>query len=430
MMAAAEASQAAPDEAEFTRRILRLLALAALLFAIRYLTQIEERMPVFASFGVARTDRGYFLLLIAGLGAVFLRGQRLRFWLAAVSTVAIVHFLRRWGVYYLAYCVAIVGIGRLPIKLRFQLLLALVAWSVLPVWKWQFGEQFPVNNRTMFVGILWAQAAYASVYLLVERARARKERPSVIDDLTYLTLLPRLVEPFFQPLSPKYMFSVESPTAQWRQLGRAMGLGLFGLALGVAVHHLQTLKPEVAFFEPLAIAHAILLFYCAFAGQCFVSMALIRFLGFDVASGMKQPFLSRSFREFFRRWNHYIRDAVVTLFLFPLQGWLRKRFSPRVARALAAYGAIIIGSLILNDILVPTVTAYEMSNGIEERASIRRLLIHVIYWSAIILPKAGLEVTAEHRKAGWQRRAFETARFLVGFGLVWYLSKVLGEKLM
>ena len=45
-------------------------------------------------------------------------------------------------------------------------------------------------------------------------------------------------------------------------------------------------------------------------------------LGYDLGSGMDKPLLSRSFAEFFRRWNYYIYESVRSLFLFPLVGLL------------------------------------------------------------------------------------------------------------
>jgi hypothetical protein len=83
--------------------------------------------------------------------------------------------------------------------------------------------------------------------------------------------------------------------------------------------------------------------YLFTAGNVFVLTGQLGLLGFGVPSGFRRPFLSRSFVEFWQRWNHYYRDAALVLFFYPAQGFLRRRLPPRatlVAAVLAAFAGL------------------------------------------------------------------------------------------
>jgi hypothetical protein len=262
---------------------------------------------------------------------------------------------------------------------------------------------------------VWVGLVYSALYLLVEHRRAAPSRFSFWDDLLYLTALPRLVMPFFQPISPA---SVKSTAGDMdlRRFRRAVGLGLYGAGLLVFVG----LSRGMRRFDDvnLQAAREFPVYYAAAAGHIFVAVAAFRSLGMDLPSGFRWPFLSRSFAEFFRRWNHYVRDAVLSLFYFPLIGTLRRWLPRRAAEVLAPYLAIFLGSFVLNDALAPVVTSADPLGALRRVASPLHLGALFVYWSAIVLPR-----TLWHRgrtlpQSGW-RRWLATAIFLLLYSLLW-----------
>jgi hypothetical protein len=200
-------------------------------------------------------------------------------------------------------------------------------------------------------------------------------------------------------------------------LGKGLTLGLYGTALVAVIHFIRRYTaPGV----PLA-QHMCLDFvgeYCLAANQIFVSMALFRLLGFDLPSGFHLPFAATSFRDFFRRWNHYIRDAVLVLFYFPFLGFLRTRMSARMATVVAAYLAIIVGSFFLNNTVVVLTTGADLNHALLRVFHPFNLTILIIFWSAIILPRMTLAARRDPPSHGWQHVAV-ILRFLCMYAALW-----------
>src|SRR5262249_30598351 len=122
----------------------------------------------------------------------------------------------------------------------------------------------------------------------------------------------------------------------------------------------------------------------------FLAVAVYRLLGFELPSGFRRPFLSQSFGEFFRAFNHYVRDAVLALFYFPMLGHLRHHARPRLATIGAAYTSIVIGSFLLHDLLVPLAISVDLAGTSALYLDPVRIGGLLALWTLIIVPNAGI----------------------------------------
>jgi len=322
---------------------------------------------------------------------------------SVISACAYPLLLGRWSVAVPLYAVVLCALARARVRLRFQIALALLAWSVLPVCRWVLPRGSFVASFGIFPA--WAGLAYSSVYLLVERSRLAR-KPTLAEEIFYLLALPRVLHPFFQPISPAYLRRQERPDLPFRVVLGGVGLGLSAMALRALRAWLFHLRPSLP--APLAIVTGVASTYCIFAQTIFTSVSLFRLMGFDIASGFRRPFLACSFAGFFGRWNGYVREAVMSLFYMPLYMRLRRRLSPKVAAAAAAYVAILLGSFLLNQLLVPVSTSSSVLGALRAKTAPLLLLEMVVYWSAIVLPGTLFATKSPAGGARW----FQTLRFL------------------
>jgi hypothetical protein len=207
---------------------------------------------------------------------------------------------------------------------------------------------------------------------------------------------------------------------------RALALGLYAVGLCVGIARLRLLlTPDTAL--PLRLGVDFASWYCVFAIQIFLSVTLFRLMGFDLPSGFKFPFLSRSFADFFRRWNHYVRDAVLTLFYLPMMQRLRKCANDRTAHLIAGYTAILIGSFVLNDLLVPVATSAEpLSAARKELSETAKHIWFVVYWTGVVWPTAALQKPEARLGTRDRRRAvFEVVRFFIVSMAIWVAVQIL-----
>ena len=217
-------------------------------------------------------------------------------------------------------------------------------------------------------------------------------------DVFYLAALPRIVVPYFQPISPSLIAARERPRMPWRVAWRGAGLGAWGAVSAVAawrlVRTVQTIHhPTVRAIVHQRLVLALVRFIAGYAHltyTIFLAVAVYRLLGFELPSGFRRPFLSRSFGEFFRSFNHYVRDAVLSLFYFPMLGHLRHHARPRIATIGAAYTSIVIGSFLLHDLLVPFAISVDPVGTFAFYLDPVRIASMVALWTLIIVPSAGI----------------------------------------
>jgi len=87
--------------------------------------------------------------------------------------------------------------------------------------------------------------------------------------------------------------------------------------------------------------HLLLLkFFLKVAGDIHLAVGMLRVLGFDIASGTERPYLARNVLEFWRRWNTYYRDYLLTLGYYPVAAALKRR--PILAAAAGGAAAFVL----------------------------------------------------------------------------------------
>jgi hypothetical protein len=237
----------------------------------------------------------------------------------------------------------------------------------------------------------------------------------VVADAFYLLALPRLVVPFFQPISPRQLAYCERPGMPAGKIWRAAGLAAYAAGVAVLAWTLGDLARQIS-YRPVVLVVQFCQFYARVTCTILTAVAMFRLLGFYLPSGFRTPFLSSSFAEFFRRYNYYVRDAVLSLFYYPLLGRLRHSLSPRVATIVSSYVAIVVGAFLLHDVLVPMATTIEPSSTLRYYLDPVRIAGFLALWTLIIVPTAGLAP-----RPAPPRSRTRTIIGIVAFNLVYFV---------
>lgn len=374
-----------------------LCAAAALAALLAVLALLEERRLIPSLLGGAHRAIYATAVAAAAVAACAPLTWR-RPVLIAASAVAAPFALGWWTLALAAYVAAVIAIARAPLGVASKLALALAAWLTLPVLRLCVLDA-DGQAATIVLAMVWVGELYSAFYVIVEREReAPERRPGLVSDVFYLAALPRLAVPYFQPISPGLIAARERPRMPWRVVGRGAALGAWGLVSAVGawqlVRAVQAIDhPTIRAIVHHRLVHELLRFIAGYAHltyTIFLAIAVYRLLGFELPSGFRRPFLSRSFGEFFRSFNHYVRDAVLSLFYFPMLGHLRHRARARIATIAAAYASIVIGSFLLHDVLVPAAISVDPATTFATFLDPVRVASLVALWTLIIVPNAGL----------------------------------------
>jgi hypothetical protein len=379
-------------------RVRRGLAAAAVLAAVlAVLAALEEQQLIPSALGAAHRPI-YAIAVVAAVVAACAPLPWRRWVLIAATAVAAPFALGWWSLALAAYLAAVIAIARAPLSVASKLAVALAAWLTVPLLRMCVLDA-DAQADTIVLAMVWAGQLYSAFYLIVEREREPPERrPSVVLDAFYLAALPRIVVPYFQPISPSLIAARERPRMPWRVVARGAGLGAWGLVSAVAAWRLVgTIRaiddPTVHAIVHQRLVLELLRFIAGYAHltyTIFLAVAVYRLLGFELPSGFRRPFLSQSFGEFFRSFNHYVRDAVLSLLYFPMLGHLRHHARPRIASIGAAYTSIVIGSFLLHDLLVPLAVSVAPVTTLAFYLDPVRVASLLALWTLIIVPNAGI----------------------------------------
>jgi hypothetical protein len=372
-----------------------------------------------ALFDWVTPDLVVYAIVVAGAVVAALAPRRRRGVLLVAGAAALPAAVGAWAVALAGFVAVALAIARarLPVALRFAVVVA--AWLVLPVLRVHYldGEG---QADTILLAEMWIGLLCSALYLVIERARALPGEASTLrDDAFYLLAPPRTALPFFQPISPREMIAAEKPGYPRKLIVRGAALAGYGLVLAVIAAQLDLLRPHVP--PSLHVPIEFVVHYANAAKSIVIAIAAFRLLGYDLPPGFRLPFLSRSFAEFFRRFNHYVRDAVVSLFYFPALGHLRHRLPRRVASIVSSYLAIFVGALALQDLLIPCGISVHPLHTAHELLRPKRILAMVVMWTLIVLPNAGIIPRRKPQQPRW-RVALQIA--LVGgvYAGLWYVE--------
>lgn len=403
MTSVAEPRASVPDVSGAPRvwwlpRVRRGLAAAAVLAALlAVLAALEEQQLIPSALGAAHRPI-YAIAVVAAVVAACAPLAWRRWVLIVATAVAAPFALGWWSLALAAYLAAVIAIARAPLSVASKLVVAAAAWLTVPLLRMCVLDA-DAQADTIVLAMVWAGQLYSAFYLIVEREREPPERrPSVVLDAFYLAALPRIVVPYFQPISPSLIAARERPRMPWRVVARGAGLGAWGLVSAVAAWRLvgtiRTIEdPTVHAIVHQRLVLELLRFIAGYAHltyTIFLAVAVYRLLGFELPSGFRRPFLSQSFGEFFRSFNHYVRDAVLSLLYFPMLGHLRHHARPRIASIGAAYTSIVIGSFLLHDLLVPLAVSVAPVTTLAFYLDPVRVASLLALWTLIIVPNAGI----------------------------------------
>jgi hypothetical protein len=404
-------------------QVRRGLCAAALLAALlAALAALEERQLIPSTLGAAHRAIYAVVVVAAVVAACAPPAWRQRV-LVAATAVAAPFALGWWSLALAAYVAAVIAIARAPLRVMAKLALALAAWLTVPVLRLCVLDA-DAQADTIVLAMVWAGQLYSAFYVIVERERETPERrPGVMFDVFYLAALPRIVVPYFQPISPGLIAARERPRMPWRVVARGAGLGAWGAVSAVAAWQLVSTVGTVQHPTVHAIVHQRLVFdllrfiadYAYVTYTIFLAVAVYRLLGFELPSGFRRPFLSQSFGEFFRSFNHYVRDAVLSLFYFPMLGHLRHHARPRLATIGAAYASIVIGSFVLHDLLVPFAISVDPVGTFASKLDPVRVGSMLALWTLIIIPSAGI---APRRRP--PRSRLRVVLFVIAFNVLYF----------
>lgn len=363
----------------------------------------------------------YGLAAIGAFGCGFAPARSRRTLLLVAALIAAPIALGAWSVVWLGYAAGIIALVRAPVSVLAKLVVALVAWAAVPVARvvWLDGA---AQAETIMLSIIWTGQLYAALYLVIEREREQPaRRPTVLADAFYLLALPRLVVPFFQPISPRQLASCEHPDLPADRIWRAAGLAAYAAGIAVLAWTLGGVARHIA-CRPVVLAIQFCHFYARVTYTILTAVAMFRLLGFYLPSGFRTPFLSSSFAEFFRRYNYYVRDAVLSLFYYPLLGRLRHSLSPRAATIVSSYAAIVVGSFLLHDLLVPMATTIEPSSTVGYYVDPVRLAGIVALWTLTVVPTAGIAPRRVPPRSR-TRTILGVIAFNLVYFVVWYAQR-------
>ena len=360
----------------------------------------------------------YAAIAIAAVVAALAPARARRGILLVAGAVATAFALGTWAIILVAYVAVAIVLARLRAAVPARCALAVAAWATVPVMRVRFLDGV-AQAETILLAELWVGMLYATLFLIVERARALPgEASTVVDDAFYLLAPPRLVMPFFQPISPRRLLRAQRDHHPRRLLARGAGLAGYAIVVAIAAHRLELVEAHVT--HEVALAIAFVVHYARAANAILLATAAFRLLGFDVPSGFDLPFLSRSFADFFRRYNHYVRDAVVSLFYLPILGHLRTRLPHRPAAMIAGFAGILVGAFALQDLLIPCAISIAPAATLAELVRPDRLAAMIVFWVLIVVPNAGL--VARRRE---ESRARTVARIVVVdaiYAALWYVG--------
>lgn len=342
--------------------------------------------------------------------------------LLAAAVLAAPLVLGGWSIAWLAGNAAVIALARAKVHIAVRMIAAASLWTALPVARvvWLDGQ---AQADTILLAIVWAGQLYSALYLIVEREREpAASRSTVASDAGYLLALPRLIVPFFQPISPRQLARSERAGLPRGVVQRAAGLAAYTAGLTVAIWALGEAARHTA-SGPLGHGIAFCRHYARASSSIFTAIVVFRLLGWALPSGFRTPFLSRSFAEFFRRFNYYVRDAVLSVFYYPLLGRLRHALPPRAATIASAYLGIFVGSFLLHDLLVPMATTLAPRVTLAAALDPVRVITMVTLWTLIIVPTAGLG-PRRAPPASRARRALEIALFNLVYFALWFAQSI------
>jgi hypothetical protein len=362
---------------------------------------------------------------------------------AAVTTLAIAR--PSWAAALGAFLAVTWGIARLPLGPLARVGLVLLANAALPAARTLLGPSIAAWLAPGVATVLLPVLLLRSLLYQVEVSRLLLHERSFLCYLGSFATIPLAGGTYLQPITYRRFIGEYGAADAERTLRAGVGL----LALGVLYLWLRptavtpwsgavlqglgqaavrdALGPalEAAGRGPVALALVGVQVerYLTIAGLLFYLVGNLRLLGFNLASGYRYPFISRSFVDLWQRTNFYLRECQLVLYYVPVAKLLRRRVGRRVTAGVAATAAIaghLAVAIVLNNLIVSGSTSNGARNLLLDAG--RFAVIGLLTIASVLRPRR-----TDPAPVSWPRRVWQTA-FVISLAVlnlaVWELMIV------
>ena len=174
-----------------------------------------------------------------------------------------------------------------------------------------FGFSFPVLHYMLPLGISFHVFQSLSYTIEVYRRRIEPERHAGIFSL-YVMFFPQLVAgPIERPQNLLHQFHEERKFT-YENFRSGAQLILLGLFKKVCIADLLSIAVNQVYSTPANYSGPVLLLatiyfttqiYCDFSGYTDIARGVAKIMGYDLMINFRQPYFSRSIKEFWQRWH-------------------------------------------------------------------------------------------------------------------------------
>jgi D-alanyl-lipoteichoic acid acyltransferase DltB (MBOAT superfamily) len=225
------------------------------------------------------------------------------------------------------------GIGALPIRLRYQLLLLTVLLGIFGYGASHSQVRAPVEHRLgpHFWAIAGSIFSFRSLMYLYDTAMGLTAVP-LAQRMSYFLLLPNFSMSLF-PLVDYRTFVTKHSHEQAQETcalgGRMLLVGFVHLLGYRLVYHYMHVDPSNAkdLSSRLAYVFGFYLLYLRVSGLFHVVIGLLHFFGYRLPPTHDRHLLSTGFGDFWRRTNVYWRDFNQKYVFSPVVLWLQRRMT-------------------------------------------------------------------------------------------------------
>jgi D-alanyl-lipoteichoic acid acyltransferase DltB (MBOAT superfamily) len=288
----------------------------------------------------------FILFYIVALVTVFLLPQRFR-WIFLLA--ASVYFYMCWNPKYIVFiafliivdyfCGLKLGAANSAVTRRYALGVSLATnLGMLLVFKYfnffsttasnLCGRHFPLLHLLLPLGISFHVFQSLAYTIDVYHGRQQPEKHFGIYAL-YVMFFPQLVAgPIERPENLLHQFHEEKHFT-YENFRAGAQLALWGMVKKVCIADLLAVPVNKIYATPTSFPGPLLLLatfcftiqiYCDFSGYTDIARGVAKIMGYDLMLNFRQPYFSRSVREFWQRWHISLSSWFRDFVYFPLGG--------------------------------------------------------------------------------------------------------------
>jgi len=316
--------------------ILLVLAQLGLLAGLVRLYEVEQQRHFFP----------LLCLLIGGFAVHAVLPSRWRMLFFAVLSMLSVLFVLGVanGLWVLGLGAGLIGICRLPLRLRVRVLLLAAATAALVYYR----DRFPAP----FWPVLGSMFMFRLVLYVFEQRKQKQPEP-LAETAAYLFMAPNVCFPLFPVVDYRTFRGTYDAgmNLDVRQRGvNWIGRGVVHLLLYRYLQAYCVPQPYELYDLPhvvrfMATNYAL---YLQVSGQFHIITGLLHLFGFDLPRTHNEYFLASSFSDIWRRINIYWKDFLTKVFFFPALYALRGRGASMNTAIVAGVFVVFVATWLLH----------------------------------------------------------------------------------